>query len=174
MGFYRAAHGWGEWWQKGNPLPKICWTYPTMLKLGTVNTLANEDQKRYGSRNTRLKFCWNQQFFTGNQQILVYQKIQIYIPFRCIISNSSNFSWVFKDCFNKRGQNFDDVSKNGYLRPSENKDFLEKRIWHHNFCRWLYQKKFITWLKYNVNVFMWPKFGNSSISVREVMITSIW
>ena len=26
---------------------------------------------------------------------------------------------------------------------------------------------------YNVNVVMWPKFGNSSISVREVIITSI-
>ena len=30
------------------------------------------------------------------------------------ISNSFNFSWVFKDCINKRGYNFDDVSKNGY------------------------------------------------------------
>ena len=26
---------------------------------------------------------------------------------------------------------------------------------------------------YNVNAVMWPKFGNSSISVREVIITSI-
>ena len=26
---------------------------------------------------------------------------------------------------------------------------------------------------YNVNVVMWPKFGNSSISVREVIVTSI-
>ena len=28
-------------------------------------------------------------------------------------------------------------------------------------------------LHYNVNVDMWPKFGNSSISVREAIITSI-
>ena len=28
-------------------------------------------------------------------------------------------------------------------------------------------------LNYNVNVVMWPKFGNSSVSVREVIITSI-
>ena len=27
--------------------------------------------------------------------------------------------------------------------------------------------------KYNVNVDMWPKFSNSSISVREVIMTSI-
>ena len=35
-----------------------------------------------------------------------------------IISNSFNFSRVFKDCFNKHGYNFDDVSKNDYLSPS--------------------------------------------------------
>ena len=33
-----------------------------------------------------------------------------------IISNSSNFSCVFKDHFTKHGLNFDDVSKNGYPR----------------------------------------------------------
>ena len=39
-------------------------------------------------------------------------------PFRYLISNSSNFSWVFKGCFNKNGHSFDDVNKNGYVRPS--------------------------------------------------------
>ena len=38
MGFFGAAHGWGG--QKGlpsvPPLPKICHTHPTMMKLGTV------------------------------------------------------------------------------------------------------------------------------------------
>ena len=33
MGLFGAAHGWGE---KKGPLPKICHTYPTMIKLGTV------------------------------------------------------------------------------------------------------------------------------------------
>ena len=31
-------------------------------------------------------------FFTGNQQILLYQEIQQQIPLRHITSNSSNFS----------------------------------------------------------------------------------
>ena len=35
-----------------------------------------------------------------------------------IVSNSFNFSWVFKDFSNKPGYNFDDVSENGYPRPS--------------------------------------------------------
>ena len=29
-----------------------------------------------------------------------------------------DFYWVFKDCFNKNGYNFDDVSKIDYSRPS--------------------------------------------------------
>ena len=33
---------------------------------------------------------------------------------RYLISNSFNFSWIFKDCFNKHGYKFDDVSKNCY------------------------------------------------------------
>ena len=35
MGFFGAAHGWGRG-QKGPPVPKICHTYPTMMKLDTV------------------------------------------------------------------------------------------------------------------------------------------
>ena len=33
------------------------------------------------------------------------------------MSNSFNFSRVFKEFFNKNGYNFDDISKNGYFRP---------------------------------------------------------
>ena len=35
-----------------------------------------------------------------------------------LVHNSFSFSWVFKDFFNKPGYNFDDISKNGYPRPS--------------------------------------------------------
>ena len=36
-GFFGAAHGWGGGGGGGNtPIPKICDTYPTMMKLGTV------------------------------------------------------------------------------------------------------------------------------------------
>ena len=41
------------------------------------------------TRDTPLEFCWH--FFTGNQQISLYQEKQIEIPFRSIISNSTNF-----------------------------------------------------------------------------------
>ena len=58
-------------------LPKTCHTYPTMMKLGTVILYPRKIQKIYESRDTLLEFCWHQHFFTGNQQILLYQEIQI-------------------------------------------------------------------------------------------------
>ena len=40
-------------------------------------TLPKEDKKIYESRDTPLEFCWHQHFFIGNQQVFLYQKIQI-------------------------------------------------------------------------------------------------
>ena len=42
--------------QKG-PLPKICHTYPTVMKLGTVIPYPNKIQTIYESRDTLLEFC---------------------------------------------------------------------------------------------------------------------
>ena len=63
--------------QKSPPLPKICHAYPTMMKLGIVIPYLKRIQKIYESRDTLPEFCWRQHFFTGNQQILLYYKIQI-------------------------------------------------------------------------------------------------
>ena len=49
-------------------LPKICHTYPAMMKLGTVILYLNTIQK---SRYTLLEFCW-QYFFTVNLELLSY------------------------------------------------------------------------------------------------------
>ena len=61
MGFFGAAHGLGE--AKKAPPPKICRTYPTMLKLGTIIPYLNKIQKIYESREIML----TSEFFTGNQ-----------------------------------------------------------------------------------------------------------
>ena len=111
MGFFGAAHRW-----EGG-LPKICHKRPTMMKLGTIIPYLKKIQKIYQSRDTPLEFCWHQHYFTGNQQIFLYQEIQIYTAFCYIISNF-NFSRASKDCFNKHRDNFDDVRENGHLRPS--------------------------------------------------------
>ena len=58
------------------PLPNICQRYPTMIKLGSY-TYQKKIQKIYKSCDTTLEFCWYHHFFTGNQQMLLYQKILI-------------------------------------------------------------------------------------------------
>ena len=55
MGFFGAAHGWRG--GKKAPLPKICHTYPTMMKLGTVIPYLKKIEKLYESRDTPLEFC---------------------------------------------------------------------------------------------------------------------
>ena len=49
------------------PLPKICHRYPTMMKIGAVIPYLKKIQQIYKSPD----------IFTGNQQILLYQEIQI-------------------------------------------------------------------------------------------------
>ena len=112
-GFSRKV---GEGGRKKSPLPKICLTYPAIMKIGTVLTYPKKIQKLYESRDTALEFCWHQHFFSGNQQILLYS--EILIAYWYIIFSSSNLFRVFKDFFNKYDLNFDDASKNGYSRPS--------------------------------------------------------
>ena len=55
MGFFRAARGWGEG-AKRLPLPKICQTYPTVMKLGTVIPYPKKIQKIYESRDAPVDF----------------------------------------------------------------------------------------------------------------------
>ena len=86
-------------------------------------------------------------FSSKISRFLLYQKIQIQIPFWYITTNSFNFLWVFKYFFNKYGYNFVDVSKIGYSRPFSNKDIAKWRLWRHNSWIWRHQQIFIKWLK---------------------------
>ena len=54
MGFFGAAHGWVV---GAKSTPKICHTYPTMMKLGTVVPYPKKIKKVYESRDTPLEFC---------------------------------------------------------------------------------------------------------------------
>ena len=77
------------------------------MKLGTVIPYLKKIKKIFELRDTPLEFCI---FFNKNQQILLYQQMQIYIEFLYVISNSLIFFEPLK--------NFDYVSKNGYYRSS--------------------------------------------------------
>ena len=54
MGCFEAPHGSGWWAAKRSSLPKICHTYPTMMKLGSVIPYLKNFQKLYESRDTPL------------------------------------------------------------------------------------------------------------------------
>ena len=57
-GLFRGCSRMGEGGgQKGPPLPKICHTYSTMIKLGTDIPYLKKIQKIYESRDTLRKFC---------------------------------------------------------------------------------------------------------------------
>ena len=49
---------WGEREGKKGPLPRVCHTYPTMMKLDTVIPCPKKIQKIYESRDTLLEFCF--------------------------------------------------------------------------------------------------------------------
>ena len=55
MGIFGAAHGWGG--GEKAPLPKICHTYSTMMKLSTVIPDQKKIRKMYESRDAPPKFC---------------------------------------------------------------------------------------------------------------------
>ena len=124
-GLFGALHVWGG--TKKTILPKICQTYLAMTKLGKVIPDLTKIPKIYKSRDTHLELCWYHHFFSWNQQILVHQKIQIYIAFWVITFNFLNFFWVFKDFFHKLLSNFDNISKNGYSEPSQNKKYFKPK-----------------------------------------------
>ena len=48
MSLFEAAYEWGE--------PKICHTYPAMIKLGTVIPYPKKIQRKYKSRDIPLEF----------------------------------------------------------------------------------------------------------------------
>ena len=70
-----ASHRWAQ--GKKVFLPKICHTYPEVMKLGTVIPSLDKIKKIYESCDTHLDFRWHQYFFSGNQRNLLYQEIQI-------------------------------------------------------------------------------------------------
>ena len=163
MGIFGAAHG---WWRE-IPLPKICHTYPSMK-----NTLPKEDPNNIW---ITWHTCWvllTSAFFHWKLANFVISRIQI--AFWYIISNSFNF---FSDSLKifliklviilmmsakmaTPGLLKITVFWNkGYDVIISVDDVTNKILWHDS--------------NYIVDLFMWPKFGNSSISMREVITTSI-
>ena len=151
-------------------LPKTGHSYPAIMKLGTVIPYLKKVQKIYESLDTALEFWWNQHFFTGNQQILLYQEIQMEIAYWYIISSSFNLFSVFKDFLNVF-LIFMMSAKMATLGLLKIKVFWNKGygviIHVHDVINQVLSRD----SNCIGDVVMWPKFGNSSIYTREVIRT---
>ena len=137
-------------------------------------TLTKEDQKNiYKSDDILLAFCWHQHFLPGNQQILLYKEIKIKIVFWFIISSSFNF---FKSL-----QIFLINVVTILMMPAKmaTLGLLKMKVFWNKFFDVIISvydriNKILSCdLSYIVDVVMWLKFGNSSTSMRGVIITSI-
>ena len=58
-------------------LPRICHTYPAMMKLDTVMPYLKGIFVISELSDTPLDLSWHQYFFIANQQVLLYQATQI-------------------------------------------------------------------------------------------------
>ena len=57
MSIFGAAHGLGKRGVQKAPFPKVCQTYPTVMKLGKFIPYLKKIQKIYELRDTHLEFC---------------------------------------------------------------------------------------------------------------------
>ena len=75
MGIFGAAHRWGvgDVGAKRPPLPKICHTYPTKMKLGTAIPYLTKIQK-YMNQVTQPLSCTNISIFSLEISKLCYMK----------------------------------------------------------------------------------------------------
>ena len=80
--------------------------------------------------------------------------------------NSFNFSWVFEHFFNKSGYSFDDFTKNGSPGLLKIMVFWNKGYDVIILVDDVNRKILSRDSNYIVDVFMWPKFGNPSISMK--------
>ena len=67
--------------------PKICFTYPTMMKLSTVIPYLKKIKKTYESRVTHLLTSADNNIFSPEMLYNLYQEVQIHIAFWYIITN---------------------------------------------------------------------------------------
>ena len=77
MDLFMAVHGWGGGGgQKGLPLPKICDTFPVIMKVGTVIPYLRRYKKYLNRVTHRLSFA-DTSLFSPEITKFCYQDIQI-------------------------------------------------------------------------------------------------
>ena len=143
------------------------------MKLSTVIPYLKKIEI-YKSRDRLLKICWHRYFFTGNQQLKLYQEIQIQASFYYEISNNSfNFFESLKVFLINIATILMIPAKLVTLGLFKIKTFWNRGYDVIIFVQQVTNRILLHDSNYFVDVVIWPKFDKSSISIREVIITSI-
>ena len=146
---------------KRHPLPKICHTYPTMMKLRTVIAYLKKIQKIWITWHAfwvlliSLFFLLeiSKYFHIKKYRLTYFESLKIFLINMVTILMIS--------------------AKKATLGLLKIKLFWNKDNDVIIFVHDVTNKILLGDLNYIVDVFMWPTFGNSNISVREVTIISI-
>ena len=79
MGLFGAAHEWRKVAKR--PLRKICPTYSTKVKLGTVIPYLKKIEKIYKTRDMLLEFCLHHHFSPGINKFCYIKKYRYRLHF---------------------------------------------------------------------------------------------
>ena len=167
---FGAAHGWG---MAKRPLSKICHLYLAMMKLGTVIPYLKKIQKIYESRDTPLDFCWHQHFLTEISKFCYTKKYRYRLHFDTWFLILLTFLGSLKIVITNM------VTILMMSAKKATPGLLKIKVfWNEGYdviisLHDVTNKILSCDLNYIVDVVMWPKFGNSSISMKEVIRTSI-
>ena len=173
MGFLWAAHrGRGD--AKRQPShSKICHTYSIMMKFGTVIPYLKKIQKLYESCDTPLEFCWHQHFLPEISKFCYIKKYR----YRFHLDTQFLILLTFLDSLRISLINMVTILMMSAKMATP--DLLKIKIfWKKGYGITISVHGIINKIlsrnpNCNVTLVMWPKFSNSSIFVREVIITSI-
>ena len=81
---------------KKAPLPKICHTYPTIMKLGAFIPYLKKIQKIYKSHDTPFEFCWHQYFLLEISKFCYIKKYRYRLYFDTLFLILLTFSESWK------------------------------------------------------------------------------
>ena len=158
---------------KKAPLSRICHKYPTMMKLGTLIPNLKKVQKIYKSRVTPLEFCWYQHFLPEIRKFCHIKKYIYRFYFDTLFLVILTFCESWKIFLINMVAISMMSTKMATLGLFKIKVFWKKGYDVIIFVYDVINKNLSSDSNYVIDVVMWPKFGNSSTSMRKVIITSI-
>ena len=166
-----APRGGGGWiGDKNVPLLKICHT-STMMKLGTMILYLKTIQKIYKWHYIPLVFCWHQRcIFHRKCYIKKYRyRLHFNAYFSILLTLFASLKVVLINMIAILMMS----AKLATLDLLKIKVFWDKVYDITISVHYVTNKFLLRDPNYTIDVVMWPKFDNSSISMREVIVTSV-